>query len=358
MIVLLMALAGTAAEPAAAEPAAPTPVAAEEVVVWGDAPRKAAREGVERALEADGYQLRRTRDGKDIFIAPQPYKPKVVVDRDGWVVMRRRGPVWVGADGRDDATSNKAHDAWCVLFPPACISLMGLQISRNKLDGERAEAFLAMQGALADYRSVLIEEGHRDRLAGALPAELDRLWVEGIAQGKRPIVQPLARREAIIELWLTRVDDSYGDAARRVIEHYIADHIQGTEWALSVAEMAAIDDRRTGRRPFQLPGHAPPAPGAPTEPPLAVRVAPSKPDPTPSPGPPIAGVVGPPVPGRLLPGLSTPLPTDMAGALALPPLKAAPTFLQWLRGDESDAVQATSAQGDLLDPDPAPGLTD
>lgn len=322
----------------------------EDVTVWAEDPVRRARLEIVEALEDHGYTHRRTRKGKDIFIAPEPYRPKVILDRDqATVVTRRRNLVWTGADGRDDNGGLEPEDVWCLLWPPACLSTSGAQISKRKYHNRRRMTLDVIAPQLEAYRRALQESRHEDRIAHQLPAELDRLWREGVAPDGTHHASPRARRDAMVEFWLSRVDDAWGDDAREVIERFLVQHVQRTPYALTDDEIAAIDARRTGERPFTLVRRIPPPPEPVVEEDPA-EVAPASPAPDQPSGqaeaPPWLGPLSPDAPARSV-------------LLDVPPL-GAPTRrhpLDWLRGTEEDAQDANT-RSPTRRPDAPPGMKD
>lgn len=322
---MLLSVAPASAE----EPEAPP-----EITVWGEHAAREARLEVVEALEAEGYRFDRSRNGKDVFVSPQAWKPKVVLDRDGYVVTRRRNVVWVGADGRADEQTFEPEDVICVVWPPACVSTRGAQVSQKKFNGKTNSVLTAIAPQMEAYRQVLQDEGHLDRMERLLPRQLDQLWFEGVGPDGTVYAEPLARRAAIVDLWLTRVDDVWGDEAREVIEHFLADHVQDSEFALSEAEIAAVDARYEGIRRFSFSDPAPPPEV------VAVEAAPAPPEP-------------PPAPPEAASTLMRSSLFDIAPLGA--PTRRQP--LEWLRGTEQDAIEAEAVSPNP-EPVAAPGLAD
>src|SRR5687767_6969916 len=72
-------------------PPPPEEVPSEEIVVWGRAVEE-AREAVIEQLDLLGYDKRKERNGRTVFLNDAAWKGKVVLHDDAYLEIRRTGP--------------------------------------------------------------------------------------------------------------------------------------------------------------------------------------------------------------------------------------------------------------------------
>jgi hypothetical protein len=199
--------------------------AQEEIVVIGEVELRHARAALESALASEGYQLRRTRNGRDIFVSATDWRPKVVVDRDGWLLIRRRGLVITDPSGAVPIDGNALRYAGCVVQPTRCMSTRGLTMSRRRMLGERGRVFAAMEDSVRVWLDALGRHAHEQRITVQLPAELTQIWHRGIDLDGTALASPVAREEALHRLWASRAHTPWGDEAAGVIERFVQTHL-------------------------------------------------------------------------------------------------------------------------------------
>jgi hypothetical protein len=216
------------------------PAPAEEITVWGEPEVREAHEAVVQALDEKGYTRIRTRRGRDVFVHSAPWKPKVKVDRDGYAFMRRRNVVWVGPDGSAERDRSRLDYGWCLLYPPACISTRGMQVSTRKLDGERRRVMASLEAPLGRYRDAVSDKAFRARLEVELPAQLRRLWEDGVGPDGGEYASLVERRDAIVAMAAGRTTSDHGARARMVIVAFLVDHVQDTPLALPDERVMAL----------------------------------------------------------------------------------------------------------------------
>lgn len=205
--------------------ARPAPFAPHEIVVYGRR-LEAARERVDERMIDLGYTPTRTRDGRTVWKNRNPgerWKPRVIIDDDGWYELRTPvvsglGPrVKAGEVRRDDNTSFQAMDRTVPVVAPG----VGGSFAGRRLR-KQAEARVARQvdDVVRDLAEAQQEVGFAAVVAN-LPARLDRLWYDGLDREGRTVDSRRERVAALLEWWATRTRTREGETIRRMIGDYL-----------------------------------------------------------------------------------------------------------------------------------------
>lgn len=227
----------------------------ETIVVTDEAEVKRRQAELVESLEGLGYEKKRGRDGRTVYVTDTPWEPKVIVDDDGWMIMRRRPVVLTDPDLPDHwwFSDTPVEYLTCVVAPHLCVRLGGLVISPKKLGHKKAAVVMASEDELRAWGDAIADHALSERLYEGLPEELDRIWYEGVTADGLTLGAPEQRRAHILELWISRTDNRWGDAARGAIEAYMEYVIQESPHPYTAAEIEAANARRTCQRALVLP---------------------------------------------------------------------------------------------------------
>jgi hypothetical protein len=243
---LLLILAALAAEPVDED-------APGEVVYVDEQAVRRAREEVGLVLRDLGYHKKRTRDGRDYYANESPWKPWVVVDDDGWLVLKR-APVSFSKPELEGIWRGPLGYLVCVTQPTACIHLGGLVVSERKLAWQKQAVLQAVKPALDRYETAVVARNRGRRFGEELPLALQALWDEGVPiEGPDLLETWEERRAALLEFWLDRADNDWGGEARDVTEAFMANVVQDSPHPFTPEEIAALNARRTCERELVLP---------------------------------------------------------------------------------------------------------
>ena len=226
----------------------------ETIIVTDEAEVAAARQELTEALAIGGYQKKRSRDGRTIYVAEAPWKPKVVVDEEGWMIMRRRPVVFTKPDLPDSWFADTPLEyLTCVIAPPLCVRIGGAVISERKLNHRKAEVVAHVGDELTAWSDAKAGLYAQARLFEEIPNALDRVWYEGLTPEDEPLPELVDRKAWVLDLWMTRADNDWGDAARGVVEDFMAYVVQSSNAPFTAQEIAAANARRTCARELVLP---------------------------------------------------------------------------------------------------------
>ncbi len=260
-LALLLATATVApTEPTPPPPAPPTGEAAPspdedapgEVIYVDEQAVRRAREEVGLVLRDLGYHRRHTRDGRDYYANESPWKPWVVVDDDGWAILKR-APVTFSKPELEGVWRGPLGYLVCVVQPTACIHVGGLVVSERKLRWQKQRVLEAVKPALDRYEEAVVARNRNRRFGGDLPQALQDLWGEGIPiEGNEVLETWEERRAALLQFWMDRADNDWGEEARDVTEAFMAGVVQDGPHPFTPAEIAAANARRTCERELTL----------------------------------------------------------------------------------------------------------
>lgn len=230
------------------EPPRPDPISDDEIIVWGDRLEQARAKVVNR-LHDLGYEATRSGDGRTVWRptgADDDWKPRVIVDDDGWFELRTPATSGYKAQVQNSAMQpGPTSEAPGFNYsPPVPTVGVGGQFAGKRVR-QAAEARVTRQiwdviGELAEAQqdTALIQ-----RLE-ALPDELDALWYEGQGPEGTWYATPRARQQALLTLWATRTRTRSGETVRaRIADFLIA--IVDSETGLD-AELVSEAERTCG----------------------------------------------------------------------------------------------------------------
>jgi hypothetical protein len=239
--------------------AADEPRTATEIVVWGKAVDE-AREAVVESILDHGYTLVRKRDdGSAVYRhEDSPWKGRVILDDDGWMLIRRE-PIRV--EGRPVlpgmARNSPAAWAMCAVWPFLCVRAGGATISGAKMRGATHELVDELSPLVTTWNDRMADRA-TEALLEELPERLQACWERGEAlDGGELLEGPEQRRAAIAAYWATRTDTVYGDRVRDVVDAFVRAVVMTGGDPYTPGELEAVNAGRVGQRPFPGPAAAP-----------------------------------------------------------------------------------------------------
>jgi hypothetical protein len=226
----------------------------ETIVVTDEYEVKRRQQAMINELRRLGYKEKKDRNGRTVYVSDVPWEPKVIVDDDGWMILRRRMVVLTDPDLPDSwwFSDTPLEYLTCVVAPHMCVRLGGMVISKRKLAHKKEAVVEATEDELQAWGDALAGAALQDRLYEELPAQLDAVWLEGVTPEGEQLPTHGERRAWILELWLNRTDNPWGDAAREAIEAYMEFVIQASPAPYTAAEISAANARRKCQRELVL----------------------------------------------------------------------------------------------------------
>jgi hypothetical protein len=217
----------------------------DEVLYVDDQAVIRARQEVGLALRDMGYDRKRTRNGREVYVNEVPWKPQVVVDDDGWMVVRRAPPsfgkpelpgIWRGPLGY----------LVCVANPTACVHIGGWVISERKLAWHKEAVVSYVDPTMGRYEDALVARAFNQHTGLWIPEALEALWERGEPlDGDTPLETHAERRAAMLELWSSRNCNEWGAAVRAVVRDYMQYEVQPGPHPFTADEVARANlDRR------------------------------------------------------------------------------------------------------------------
>jgi hypothetical protein len=224
-----------------AQDAQPTP---SETIVVEDGRVARTRKELETAILELGYHVKREKDGRVVYRPDVAWHPTIVVDADGFVVLRR-SPVRFAVPSTLGPAMRALSWGLCPLKWDICVHAGGQVVSKAKLDARKGEADEATNAQRIAWNDALHDRGQAARLA-SLPAAMDRLWQEGTPldqQGAPPLATPLERKAALIEFWASRADTPEGDQVRALVRDFLLYEVSESPWPVTEADRAVARER-------------------------------------------------------------------------------------------------------------------
>jgi hypothetical protein len=220
------------------------PPPAEEMIVFGDLEVSRRRGEVLQNLKALGYREKKRRNGRSLLVHNIPYRPNVLVDDDGYIVIRR-APVRIDPAGEKD---NKLRYLWCVppfTFTAACIRTGGQVVSPRKLQRYKHDVARATAYEVRQWREAIIDRAMEKRLGEEIPDLLTDIWERGLPgeMGEALLLDPASKRAAILKLWSSRACNKAGQQVRELVADFVRYEIQNSEFPPSTAELRAANAR-------------------------------------------------------------------------------------------------------------------
>ncbi len=227
-----------------------------EVIVTDEAAVEMARQAVDQELRDLGYEAQRRRDDRTVYISEVGWENKVVVHDDGWMYFRKRPP-----HVRKPPTP---QGAWwdgvpvvewtpCILMPLLCVSTGTLGVRPQLVEQNKEDVVEGTAYEMRDYADTIAAEALGRKLNEEIPDWLDMLWHQGIDPYQDQVYETHeARRRHILEYWISRTDNVYGDAVRQVVEHYMLYEIQSSQDPFTQDEIAWANAERRCERELVL----------------------------------------------------------------------------------------------------------
>jgi hypothetical protein len=227
-----------------------------ELLILGERQAEQARAEVETRLEAAGYEDGVRRGDKVIYKHPVHWKPRVVVYDEGFMVLRRQPPRVRAPELGDSPTNDVPVAKWwpCLIIPTLCVQAGGLVVSPARFERQKELVVQATEEPMRAWADAISDESLADRLSGEIPALLQSIWYDGLDPRTGQVLPSFdARRAALLDYWMTRADNRYGDAVREAVELFMAYEVQTSPYPYSEDEIRQANERRTCSRTLSLP---------------------------------------------------------------------------------------------------------
>jgi len=279
-----------ASEPQATDTPAPSGdphQAGEELTIYGDAEVARRRDELDEAIHGFGYKAGKRKGDLTIYRPETPWKPTIVLQDDGLVVLQRSPVRWV-APGRAD---NPANQLWCIPpFTLMCIRIGGQIVATTKLDYQKGRVMDQIHDPSEAWRSAIANRATMARVDQELPAHLEATWKTGapLEPSGPTLADPAARRVAILSFWASRADTPEGELVAQVAADFLSLEIQAGPDPVTAEELAAANQQAGSLRHLELPTAAslqpqetpidPAPPASPTTPSSDRSSDPSSPD--------------------------------------------------------------------------------
>ena len=225
-----------------------------EILVEGERVRIARYER-EKTLEDLGYTGKRQGD-RIVYTHHTGWRQRVVLHDSGFVSFRHRPPNLKPPPTPEGAWwADRPVLQWtpCIAAPFTCISPGSLPIRPQLKEQDKERTLSGAQPQHVAYADALAAEALAKNIGLALPMRLDSIWYEGFDPiEKIQLETHTDRRQAILEIWLSRTDNEYGDAVREAIEVYIQYEVQTSDHPFTDTEVRTANTVRKCARPFQI----------------------------------------------------------------------------------------------------------
>ncbi len=226
------------------QPAAAYEDQPDEVLYVDDQAVIRARQELGLALREMGYSRKRVRNGREIYVNQVPWKPQVVVDDDGWMLVRRAPPS-LGKPDLPGIWGGPLGYLVCLANPTACIHIGGWVISERKLAWHKQAVVEHADPPLGRYEDALIQRAFNDHTGEELPSALEALWEHGLPlSGQTPLPSYPERRAALLEHWLSRSCNDWGEAVQQVLQDFMSYEVQQGPYPFTTQELAAANAQR------------------------------------------------------------------------------------------------------------------
>lgn len=217
----------------------------DEIIYVDDQAVIRARAEVGLSLRELGYQRKRVRNGREIYVNADPWKPQVVVDDDGWMLVRRAPPSF-GKPDLPGIWGGPLGYLVCVANPTACIHIGGWVVTKHKLQWQEYAVVEQSREPMDRYQQAILTRALRKRTGEELPNQLEALWMRGeLPGGGAPLETPEARRVALLDLWTSRTCTDWGDEVREVVRLYMQYEVQASPTPFTAEEIRAANARRS-----------------------------------------------------------------------------------------------------------------
>ncbi|MBN1335331.1 MAG: hypothetical protein JXB39_05175 [Deltaproteobacteria bacterium] len=204
----------------------------ETIVVTAEKDVVDSRHAVEEALESVGYKLQFRRRNKTVYRTLKVWQPKVVLYDDGRARIH----------GKEVSPM--------MIIPGSVMHILGVwSSSRTVGQMERAVADEVMP-AVVEWQQAIARRGMALRLT-ELRGQLNRVWFEGVSAAGDTLGSAVARRGAIIAMWLNTSDTEAGEKVQETIEAFVDEVVQASKTPFTENEVRSANDRRAFAREFQ-----------------------------------------------------------------------------------------------------------
>jgi hypothetical protein len=230
-------------------PPPPPPVdeASEEVVVWGRAVEE-ARDAVIERLDVLGYDKKKERNGRTVFLNEASWKGKVVLYDDAYLQVRRTGPRF--KELAPIGGTNIRPYPLCIVVPTACLSAGAWTLSESRWRGVEDDVAVAVGEPLSTLGDRLADQAI-GRTLDALPVALEALWEDGQPLlSTEPLRSHEERRAELLLYWDSRTENAWGGQVRAIVASFVRAVVQDGEHPYEPAEMDAFDAARRSVAPF------------------------------------------------------------------------------------------------------------
>ncbi|MEL6349027.1 MAG: hypothetical protein AAFV53_38340 [Myxococcota bacterium] len=214
----------------------------DSMIIYGELEERRRRQALEQDLLDLGYTRKKSRDGKTIYRPEIAWHPTVIVDDDGYVILKRspvRFEPWV---------NGRTNLRWISCIPPftiMCIKLSGQLVSPAKLNPKKQLVAETIDPELDAWRAVVVANAMNRRIGEEIPDMLEKIWLEG--QPMNPSAPALtsyhARRAAILEFWSSRACTPEGEEVRELTADFVRYVIQLSDEPVTEAELAEANAR-------------------------------------------------------------------------------------------------------------------
>ncbi|MDG1477960.1 MAG: hypothetical protein P8R54_00145 [Myxococcota bacterium] len=250
ILLALLASGASAEEPDATDDASTSPIddtlideemvvgANEEIIVFGELEIIRRRADLEADLRDLGYREAKTKDGRTTFRPEVAWHPTVIIDDDGYVLLRRtpvRIEPWV--EGRTKLT-------WLSCIPPftpMCVRIGGWIVSNRKLTPKKGYVAGAIDPRVRQWRAAIVSNAMGQRLGVDIPDMLESIWTLGTMPGQED-TEPMSmteRRAALLGFWSGRACTPEGAQARSLVEDFLNYVVQDSPHAATPEEQAS-----------------------------------------------------------------------------------------------------------------------
>ncbi len=210
-----------------------------------------ARDNVVRKLEKLGWKSRRARDGRIIFRGPEGWMGKATLRASGdldfsipaiaFPAPSESGGTYNYNRATDDGYHGGNQGLSSTPFP-----------GKEKVAAVQAEVRAAIHDDVLHYREVL-QHAYFSKYISELPTRLEALWNMGESlDGGKPIIDPAARRAALLEFWSSRTDTPEGRTVSRSLEIFLREVVMASDTPVTRDEASAAELRRPDGRKLDI----------------------------------------------------------------------------------------------------------
>ncbi len=195
----------------------------EEVIVYSP---ERARQQLENRLSELGWTNAKPIGGGIRYRTDKPVQPWVEIYDDGRVVVQKKGLVKT-----PQGTTRPGQS----MIPV---------ISERKLRRKRTKLMEDIWFEVTAWRQARIRVAFQEQLGERLPDQLTAVWEEGVPMyGEGSLDTRVARRKELLDYWATRACSPDGEAAREVVETFLARVVMESSHPATGPEIQAAQAR-------------------------------------------------------------------------------------------------------------------